>query len=145
MPTIASGELTISGSWEYSPSVQYRTGPTCDSTVKYDQTVFIRGYRIRERPILAPKVIQAAAEPRAPGSKDRDLDPDAIAPDLDTTELEYVPDDAAVSELFYLAYAFVESRATRVFIRQMLFWRIFWMWVDFFTNTLYLILLLSAF
>lgn len=75
LPTVISGELTLTGSWETSSDVQHRSGPICDpGNVKYDQTVFIRGYRIRERFLILPKLMKAAAEPQPPEPRDGEED-----------------------------------------------------------------------
>ncbi|KAJ7040950.1 hypothetical protein C8F04DRAFT_185870 [Mycena alexandri] len=72
-----SAELTFSGKWDTSSAVQHRSGPIHKGAdePKIDQTIFIRGYKVLQRPMRAPKVIKAAAEPRSRSpSSDRDED-----------------------------------------------------------------------
>jgi len=101
-------DLTIERRWEQSNSAQHRTGPSCGvgSEIKFDQTVFIRGYKLLERHFLAPKVIKAAAGPRTPNPKDRDQSPDAAQSDGSPGEvwselvLETIPGDEPVGTKF---------------------------------------------
>ncbi|KAJ7470754.1 hypothetical protein FB451DRAFT_1135071 [Mycena latifolia] len=67
-----SAELTFSGRWDTTSSIQHRSGPIQEDieVPRIDQTVFIRGYKILERTIRSPKVIRAAAEPRPPSSNE---------------------------------------------------------------------------
>ncbi|KAJ7433104.1 hypothetical protein FB451DRAFT_1155377, partial [Mycena latifolia] len=71
-----SAELTFSGRWDTTSSIQHRSGPIQEDieVPRIDQTVFIRGYKILERTIRSPKVIRAAAEPRPPSSNEDQKD-----------------------------------------------------------------------
>lgn len=100
LPAAVNGELALGGAWERNTSVQHRTGPLCGDEIKYDQTVFIRGYRVRERTLLAPKVI------KPPGRQDS-VHEDNIQLDVRTTEdatgqLEASVDEDAVCSVFRL-------------------------------------------
>ncbi|KAL0948303.1 hypothetical protein HGRIS_010895 [Hohenbuehelia grisea] len=64
-PMVGGAEVSLSGSWQTGTSVQHRSGPVSDcGDVKYDQTIFIRSYKVKESITGAPKVIRAASEPR---------------------------------------------------------------------------------
>ncbi|KAJ7779170.1 hypothetical protein B0H16DRAFT_1711520 [Mycena metata] len=103
-----SAELTFSGKWDTSSAVQHRSGPIHKGAdaPKNDQTIFIRGYKVLQRPMRAPKVIRAAAKPRSRSpSPGRDGDqPDLCAASVsdlgESTEwewaLESIPGDSRV-------------------------------------------------
>ena len=120
LPTVASGELSISSAWESGTSVQCRSGPVCESesTLKYDQTIFIRGYRVCERHWFGPKIIKAAAEPQSPESEDQEPDQEFLLvdeehPDNANLILESIPRDGQVSELLFKCFYAVDLRRYR--------------------------------
>ncbi|KAJ7176838.1 hypothetical protein C8R46DRAFT_45231 [Mycena filopes] len=90
-----SAQLSFSGKWDYTSSVQHRSGPIHEGTdePKIDQTIFIRGWKVLERPLRAPKVIRAAAEPRS-----RSPSPDSDEDHTDSGKLSSVSDDNESTE-----------------------------------------------
>ncbi|KAJ7284464.1 hypothetical protein C8J57DRAFT_693247 [Mycena rebaudengoi] len=90
---VASAELTLTGRWESSTSVQHRSGPIYDDPelVKFDQAIFIRGYKVLERKIRAPKIIRAEAEPRPPSVGEDSDDSSATSSTTGgSSEFEYI-------------------------------------------------------
>lgn len=100
---VAGGGFSLSGSWSSTSFVQHREGPPSSADqwailptssnliasseasppVCYDQCVFVRGLRCKARPLRAPKVIEAAAEPRDDPPLPKDSDDDDIWNDTD--------------------------------------------------------------
>ncbi|KAJ7185557.1 hypothetical protein C8R46DRAFT_982226 [Mycena filopes] len=104
-----SAEVSFSGKWDTTSSVQHRSGPIHKGAdePKIDQTIFIRGFKILQRPMRAPKVIRAAAEPRSKSpSPDNDEDQadlrksSGVSDDRESTEwewaLESIPGESRV-------------------------------------------------
>lgn len=124
---IGGAGLTLWGSWSSNLLVPHRCGPqrvkppgegdTSENAIarihggpeglappssKYNQCVFIRGFRIRERTRFLPKVIKAAAE-----GADRDdasnYDPDHLSP-LVATEMDRSANTSTDSEQIELIH-----------------------------------------
>lgn len=83
-PSTGNAEVSFWGSWRTSTSIPHRCGPQSinnsfqnsgdsliptddtsqrQTTPKSDQCIFIRAYRVHERPMFLPNVIRAAAGP----------------------------------------------------------------------------------
>lgn len=103
-----SGSSAFWGTWQSSIHAPHRCGPcptqppvspndpsTVDNAIsqedgpdkgpKYNQCIFLRGFRVRERKLLAPQVIQDAAEPQDSDiNRDVDEDIEPIISSLDS-------------------------------------------------------------
>ncbi|KAJ7284480.1 hypothetical protein C8J57DRAFT_1669580 [Mycena rebaudengoi] len=83
----------MSGVSQNSASVQHRSGPIYDDPelVKFDQAIFIRGYKVLERKIRAPKIIRTEAEPRPPSVDEDSGDSSATSSTTGgSSEFEYI-------------------------------------------------------
>lgn len=117
---LAGGGLSLAGTWDSVMSAQHRSGPpnmpsprpsSILSTisawkggdvpipVKQDQCVFMRGYKIRPRRLFAPKVLEAAAEPK---DAEPDNDQPPPSPLSEGSEAEYEVESLAEAEIVSL-------------------------------------------
>ncbi|TFK48150.1 hypothetical protein OE88DRAFT_1737855 [Heliocybe sulcata] len=113
VPGMLTAEFEVRSGWraDLTGGVQHRCGPqpsrlpvpqcTTDvqnesSQVKQNQCIFLRGYRVKERRFLNPKVIKAASEPSDLGKEDRGKETHSLAASQ-SCDSEYSVDVEALS------------------------------------------------
>ncbi|KDQ49000.1 hypothetical protein JAAARDRAFT_63879 [Jaapia argillacea MUCL 33604] len=101
VPGVASARFEVGRGWKDTKWMVEKEGPTLPPTGEvHDQCVFVSTVRLKFRPLVAPKVIRAAAGPDHLGSGDRD-DPDCIlmptqvGRESEDEEMEVRPDYAS--------------------------------------------------